>query len=208
MIQYHFMIKALIFDVGGVLHTHEMKFVYRDITSTFGLTKEKFNYSWRKLIPLLTKGETSEKSFWERFRKLANTTGPLPKESLFLREFAKRYKINQDVIDIVKSLKRQGYKTAILSNTCKPHADYNTKAGIYDEFPLSVLSHKVGMIKPDSRIYKLTLEKLNAKPKEAVFIDDEEENVKAAEKLGLKGIVFKSAKQLKKQLKNLGVAVK
>lgn len=199
------MIKAFIFDVGGVLHTRELKFVHKDIMSTLDLTEEEFKQAWCKLIPLLIKGKISEKDFWWKFSKLTNTTHLLPKESLLVREFARRYKINQKVIDIVKNLKHQGYKLAVLSNTCKPHVECNRKHGIYDEFSLLVLSNEVGILKPDPRIYEFTLEKLGVKPEETIYIDDIEEYVVAAERLGMKGMVFKNPSQLKEELSSYKV---
>ena len=180
------MIKALIFDTGGVLHADESKIIHAEIMSEFGLAKEKFKYAWRRLIPRLNRGEMPEKNFWQLFIKLSHSTASIPKESPLLSAFVKHYKIDSNMIETVKSLKKQGYKLAVLSNTCKPHTDYNKKAGLYDEFSVLVLSNEVGMKKPEPRIYKLALEKLNTRPDESVFIDDMEEYVKAAQELGIK----------------------
>jgi len=201
------MIKAVIFDVGGVLHTNEMKFVYQDIISTLGLTKGLFDSSYNKLIEPFAKGEISEEKFWNLFTKATHATKTLPEESLFRREFVRRYKVNQDVIDLVKILKGKGYKLAVLSNTIKPHVEVNKKMGIYDYFPILILSNEVGLIKPDPRIYRLTLNRLRVEPSEAIFIDDKKEFVKAAENAGLEGIVFRNAQQLKKDLSVYGVGL-
>ena len=45
-------------------------------------------------------------------------------------------------------------------------------------------------MKPDQEIYKILLDRYGLKAEECVFIDDTEENVRSAEKLGFKGIVF------------------
>ncbi|HEX7456227.1 MAG TPA: HAD family phosphatase, partial [Candidatus Nanoarchaeia archaeon] len=207
-IWYHLdMIKAVIFDVGGVLHTNEMKFVHQDIISTLGITKSTFECKYNELIQPFSKGEISEKQFWDLFLKATNTNKSLPDVSLFVREFEKRYQVNHDVINLVKSLKRGGFKLAILSNTIKPHVEVNKKMGIYENFPTRVLSNEVGLTKPDSRIFTLILDRLKTKPQEAVFIDDKEEFVRAAEDFGLKGILFKNTKRLKKDLQFLGIKV-
>ena len=201
------MIKAVIFDVGGVLHTDEMKFVRQDIISTLGLTKKIYESSYSKLIQPLSKGEISEKQFWTSFIKEATSKVVLPEKSLFTREFSKRFKVNKDVNKIVKSLKAQDYKLAVLSNTIKSHVEVNKKMGIYDNFPIRILSCEVGLKKPDPSIYKLALDKLGTKSEETVFIDDKQEFVNVAEKLGLKGINFKNARNLIEELKNLGIKV-
>jgi len=61
----------------------------------------------------------------------------------------------------------------------------------------------VKLLKPDKRMYRLALDAIGCKPKEAVFIDDREENVAAARKMGMEGILFKSKMQTLKTLMNI-----
>lgn len=199
------MIKAVIFDVGGVLHTDEMKFVQQDIISTLGLTKKMYDNNYPKLIQPLSKGQISEKQFWSLFLKETNSKQDVPRKSLFTKEFNKRYKVNKDVSKIAKSLKEQGYKLAVLSNTITSHVKINKKMGIYNNFPIQIFSCEVGLNKPDPDIYKLALDKLGTKSEETVFIDDKQEFVNVARKLRLKGIVFKDANNLIEELKKLDV---
>ncbi len=63
-----------------------------------------------------------------------------------------------------------------------------------------IISSEVGMVKPNTDIFKLTLQKLDVSPSEAVFIDDNKKHVQAAEKSGIKGLQFTSANNLRKQL--------
>jgi len=58
-------------------------------------------------------------------------------------------------------------------------------------------------LKPDPRAFQMTLERLGAKPEEAVFIDDTMEHVEAARRLGLHGIPFTTAEALKEELGKL-----
>jgi putative hydrolase of the HAD superfamily len=58
-----------------------------------------------------------------------------------------------------------------------------------------IASCDVKLIKPDPRIYQLTLERLDCRPDEAVFIDDRPVNVVAAEELGIHGIMYQSREQ-------------
>ena len=48
-------------------------------------------------------------------------------------------------------------------------------------------------VKPEPRIYHILLDRYNLKPEESIFIDDEEANIATARRLGMHGIVFKSA---------------
>jgi len=68
-----------------------------------------------------------------------------------------------------------------------------------------VISGQVKMIKPDAEIYLHLLNSFNLQAEETVFIDDRQDNIEAAEKLGIKGIRFTSPGQLKEELRNLEI---
>lgn len=68
-----------------------------------------------------------------------------------------------------------------------------------------VVSGEEKMRKPAPAFYNLLLERYCVKPGEALFIDDNLRNIKAAEMLGIKSIHFQSPEQLKKELKELGL---
>ena len=201
------MIKAVIFDVGGVLHGSSGNYIFQDIMQTFEITEEVLREVWSEIIGKLGKGEITENEFWRLFLKKIKSNKPLPKESLLLREFIKHYDRNDDVINLVKRLKNNSYKVAVLSNSIKPHAEYQYKIGIYRNFNIVVLSHEVGMQKPDLKIYKYLLRKLRVKPEEAFFVDDKLNNVEAASKLGIHAVLFKNIKQLEIELEKLGVKI-
>lgn len=59
-----------------------------------------------------------------------------------------------------------------------------------------IISAKENCMKPESKIYTLLLERYNLDPKDCYFIDDKEENINAAQQLGIDGHVFHSAKHL------------
>ena len=67
-------------------------------------------------------------------------------------------------------------------------------------------SCELGISKPDSAIYWHTLEKLGVSAEEALFIDDLQENVRAAEALGLQAILFTTPAQLQIDLELSGFA--
>lgn len=87
------------------------------------------------------------------------------------------------------------------------HALFLTQMGLYDEFDELIFSYKVNLRKPDPRIYQLALDKLGVKAQDAFYVDDLMENVEAAKGLGMHGILFTSANELKEALKKLGVTV-
>ena len=79
-----------------------------------------------------------------------------------------------------------------------------------DEFALfddCVISGDMGTIKPNREIYLETLRKHGLAAQECIFIDDQEENIKAAQALGIGSILFKEYAQLRAELNARGIAV-
>jgi len=75
--------------------------------------------------------------------------------------------------------------------------------GIGGDFDLIVTSAEEGLRKPDSRIYRIALERLRVAAEEAVFVDDSEENVEAAKELGLRCVRHRSTLQTLQELRVL-----
>ncbi len=61
--------------------------------------------------------------------------------------------------------------------------------------------------KPFADIYQLLLDRYGVQPEEAAFIDDSLKNVEGAEAVGIQGIHFQHAHQLREALRGYGVAV-
>jgi epoxide hydrolase-like predicted phosphatase len=202
-------IAAGIFDVGGVLISNQMAHVWRDVLDTLQLEEPVFRTAWREMGTALGNGQIEEADFWRRFLERTGAKGMLPEESLFVREYGRRWSVHQPVVDLVARLKELGLKTAVLSNTITAHVAHNTDRGLYAAFDVLVFSNEVGMSKPDAAIYRHTLEKLGLaeRPEAAFFVDDLEENVVAARGVGMHGILFKDAAQLMDEVRALGVPV-
>jgi putative hydrolase of the HAD superfamily len=110
------------------------------------------------------------------------------------------------VRDVIEELKDKGFKLGLLSIHAKEWIDYCNKKFDYHKLFNSILySFEVGSLKPQKRSYELILRKLNSKPEESIFIDNEPENLATAKKLGMKTIHFKNSCQLKAELRDMGV---
>ena len=101
------------------------------------------------------------------------------------------------VVPFIDSLKQKGYGVYFLSNMSE-----HVKASNKDAFAFTshmdggIWSCDVHLIKPDAEIYKSLFETYGLAPEECLFVDDHWENIAAAKKLGMKGIVFKDRDQL------------
>jgi epoxide hydrolase-like predicted phosphatase len=102
-----------------------------------------------------------------------------------------------DMNGLVHRAKKKGIKTALLSNSW---GNSYPRHGWDDMFDQVIISGEVGMRKPDSNIYQLTLNRLKVKPNEAVFVDDLPHNIKSASDLGMIGILHTEYEKTKMEI--------
>ncbi len=96
-----------------------------------------------------------------------------------------------------------------LTNTNACHAAVwpGRFADVLTHFERIFMSHEMGVRKPEPAAYERVLAYLAAAPDRVVFVDDDERNVRAAEALGMKGIVAAGTDQLTRDLRQMGVSV-
>ena len=106
----------------------------------------------------------------------------------------------------IQSLKAKGYKVYVLSNygrTLFGYARQNFRFLHYIDG--GVISYEVQYIKPEIQIYERLIQKYGIRPQEAVFLDDTEENLPPARKLGMRTIHVTSHQAAVEGLKKLGI---
>lgn len=92
------------------------------------------------------------------------------------------WQVYPDTVEVLKSLRDKGIRTAVVSNIAWDIREVLHPAGAYaDEV---VLSYEVGAAKPDLRIFEAALEKLGVDPADALMVGDSMENDGAARELG------------------------
>jgi 2-haloacid dehalogenase len=115
-------------------------------------------------------------------------------------------KEKEESVLLLNDLRQTGYATYGLSNwsaetfppTRKAHPFFNMLTGI-------VLSGEEKVCKPDAKIYKILLERYQLRPEESIFIDDRQENLDTAQKMGIDTILFQTAEQVRQDLKQKGI---
>lgn len=112
-------------------------------------------------------------------------------------------------VPVLQNLKEAGYELYYLSNWDKSGFELCKKNGKFDfikYFKDGIVSYEVGLTKPNEEIYQLLIDKFNINPKKAIFFDDKQENIKAAEKVGLNAVVF--TQNTVSEVMNMGKFVK
>ena len=110
--------------------------------------------------------------------------------------------VYEENLKIALDLKRQGKKIYVLSNFPGDQFDKYMKQNRYlEEFDDMIISGKVGLKKPDIKIYQLALKKFDCIPSQTLFIDDRPENTDSAKELGLNVITLDNPNKLKEYIK-------
>ncbi len=199
------MIKAVIFDFGGVVIRDTHQEVKDYIADNLGLKRSVVEEIIEMTLPLYRTGRLSTEQYWKIFSQLAGISFPRDYKHLWRGGYESEDKQNLPLLDLVQRLRNNGYITPVLSNTILPHADFNRSSHNYDLFEPVILSFEVGMAKPDKRIYELMLDRINMSADECVFIDNTKENVDAAIDSGYHGIIYRGIDLLLQKLQRLGV---
>lgn len=179
------MFKAIIFDMGEVLVKTFDRSHRTRLASRFNLSfeeLEKIVYFSDSAVSAMS-GEISED---EHFRYVLKVIGA---SYLKIHEFQEDFwggdDIDKEMIDFISALKKQ-YKLGLLSNAMdSTRQRLNDKYNLLAYFDAGIFSCEVRMAKPSPEIYKLLLNQLHVKPIESIFIDDNIDNLEAAQKLGL-----------------------
>ncbi len=198
-------IKAVFFDLGGVIVRTEYQAPRQHLAESFGMDyddidKIVFGGGPNGTAARASVGEISEDEHWRsvmKILKLPARESQRVRDELFAGDV-----IDREILDFLRSLKPK-YKTGIISNAWSGLRNYIVREKFDDAFHHMVISAEVGVAKPDPRIYQIALEQLQVKAKEAVFVDDVLENIEACEKIGMKGIQFKDPKSAIQQLKKM-----
>ena len=200
------MIKAVIFDWGGVLIDDPSREMTRFFAGKLGCGEDILVPAISEYIGEFQTGRIAEDDMWEKICAFYGLKKPVS-DSLWKEAVENVFKDREDVFGLVRQLKRSGCMTGFLSNTELPAMEY-FYSGKYDQyFDTAVFSCNEGFAKPEPEIYNITAKRLGIEPFEAVFIDDKEENIEGAEKTGMNGILYKDLGGLALRLRDFGVKI-
>jgi len=199
--------RTVLFDVGGVLvdaHPDPALIARMFGDESRGLTTLVDQAMWTH------RGEydagLGDREFWDR---IAGDCGqPEPSHALLKQlvalDSSRMADANEQALALVRLLRHQGVRVGILSNAPYPIAKAIRRSDWGSLFDFFAFSCDYGICKPARGIYRDVLQRLGGPVSEVAFIDDRRENVRAAELLGVHGIVWEGAKQAEARLKELG----
>ncbi|HEV2276334.1 MAG TPA: HAD family phosphatase [Acidobacteriaceae bacterium] len=200
-------LRAVIFDYGEVLSQPANESIHQELLALTDLPEDVFkeNYWAHRLDydAAILNGRT----YWQTIARDSGTEfAPAQIERLIELDTRMWMDINQPVLDYALEIRRSGLRTGILSNMGEDVLRAMRRQFSWlDEFNALIWSCELGIVKPDPAIYLEALQKLEVEPGEALFIDNLEVNIAGAEKVGLRGLVFRDAGQFHRDLRQFGI---
>lgn len=194
-------IKAIIFDMGGVLLQTLDESPRKQIAASIGISLEQLKFDVFQSDDAI-KSEEGQFDKYELWKLILGKHGytNLAKANEFDEKFWSGDDLNQELINIIKILKNN-YMLGMISNAFKGARNWIELHYHFTKlFIFTVFSYEIGIRKPDPRIYHYACQELGVNPEEAVFVDDMKANVDGAKKAGLKGIEYRNVEQLKHEL--------
>jgi putative hydrolase of the HAD superfamily len=202
-------ISAVILDYGKVLARCPTPEEFGRMAKMFNVSFEFFYELWEASRGPYDCGDLAAEEYWLKLAAETNT-------SLDGRQIEILRKVeveiwahtNPGMLDWVSQLHGAGIKTGLLSNMPWDLVNHlRTNCRWLENFDFKTFSAELRLIKPAPGIYKHTLDGLGVSAPEALFVDDRENNIRAARALGMHAIQFRSIAQLKHDLKALGFPV-
>lgn len=189
------MINNIIFDLGNVILSIDTKLSEKEF-ARFGLTDFKKLYtlaSQAEIFDRLEIGKISSTEFYNEFRRI--TGSDLSDKIIKDCWNALILDYRPEVIQLLKKLKSK-YRTFLLSNTNKIHYDYYTDSliqnfdvnGLESLMEKTYFSHEIGMKKPNKEVFEFVLSDAGILAEQTLFIDDNQDNIIAAQKVGIQTI--------------------
>ena len=188
-------IRAVVFDVGGVLEVNPATGWPERWATRLGLTADELA---ERIDRLWSGGDIGAVTLAEIERRTADALDLDDAALLELMDDAwAEYlgSLNRPLADYFRSL-RPRFSTGILSNSFVGAREREQDAyGFEDMCDTIVYSHEVGHLKPEPAAYGIVCERLGVAPGEVLFLDDVQVNVDGARAVGMRAITFMNTRQ-------------
>lgn len=193
--------KTIGFDYGGVLCGPPSS-VFDDRIAKFlgvdtGVYRRAYFAHNTKSIPL--------DEIWHLVLRDSGTLVGYNELSRYLKNVRESKMIDKLMIQLVDSLRSDGYKVGLLSNNSKEKAQLLRQQNVDSHFDAFCVSGEIGYLKPSKEAFECLVAELGASLDSLIFIDDEPVSIQNAERDGYQAILFRSYDSLLNELRHQGI---
>lgn len=184
------MIKNIIFDIGNVI----LNFNLSNVLPAFTDNKEEQKFILDNVInspewlgyALIDTGYIKKEDAIEIVKDRTNHINDKLIDD-FWNNYNEYALVDMNVIKLIKDLRNNNYNIYLLSNINPYTYNFVKTSGLFDIVDGYVLSYLEHQIKPYESIYNTLINRYNLIPEECLFVDDKEDNIITANRLGILG---------------------
>lgn len=191
-------VRALLVDYGGVL-TVPLSSAFRGIAADAGLEPSQVlnvlgtHEGARRALVEHELGRLDDEGFEDAFAAaLVDTGGNVDARGLLV-SLGAHLELDPAMIDLVRRIRGAGIPVALVSNSLG--RDCYSRIDLEELFDVSVISAQVGVRKPSREIYRIACDRLGVAPEECLLVDDLEHNLVGAARLGITGVLHRTAEE-------------
>ncbi len=200
------MIKAVVFDFGGVLMRTGDPAGRRAWEARLGLPAGELerivhgNDAWIAA----QHGRMTPDAYWSWVATRLNLSdADLP---ALQYDYFRDDRLDPDLVALIRELRESGYKVGLLSNDAPPLADkLRRELAIYDLFDAVIISAFIGVMKPDPAAYQAIADALQVPVNTCVFVDDNAANIEGAQRVGMQTIHYRAGMDVRAALTSMGI---
>jgi len=197
-------IRVVFFDYGNVISRNQSSDLRDEMRKLSGLDEETFESQYTRNRGPYDAGLISAEEYWRRI--LGGPDESIRRdriEALVNLDMKSWEEVDEEIIDLARSLKNQGLTVGILSNMPMVMDRYlESNKEWYRLFRPKVISGHIRTAKPAPEIYAYAEKAAGHPPEEILFIDDMEENVRAAAEAGFRVHHFEGTGKLLRFLRD------
>jgi putative hydrolase of the HAD superfamily len=201
-------IRAVILDYGDVISLPRDPAIIRWMAELLHLPETRFLELYGAFRHDYDRGALLPHEYWGKIGESAGMALSSEQiEQLRTSDVAMWSRLNHKILGWADRLREAGYKVGVLSNMHIDMVEHLKANGEWTRrFDGLTLSAPLGVAKPEPEIFKHCLKLLDVRPDEALFVDDREPNITAAEAVGITGILAATPTQLRQNLEAMGFA--
>ena len=183
--------RIALFDLFGVIALHQRPDAQAEMAAWCDAPADAFAEAYWALRPPYDAGRQSAPQYWTAvLRRLSRAVDTGTIEKLRLADIDSWSRVDDRMVAYAQSLRSRA-RVAVLSNIPADHADAFSAAQPWlHDLDHVALSGRINVAKPDPAAFQHCVTAMHAAPADFLFIDDREENVRAAQAIGMTGHVF------------------
>ena len=201
---------TVLFDLGGVVLGSPLHAI-RDYEQELGLARNAINRVAANTAPhgawsRLERGEIAMEAFYAAFESDCRGAGLEIDARRMMVRMSEASGPRPVMLEAITRLRAGGFKVGALTNNWAHAEDTDRNDGtraLRDRFDVFIESSVEGLRKPDPAIYHLACERLAARPREMIFLDDIGGNLKPARAMGMATIKVDAPEHALRELSEL-----